>query len=222
MADNKPLLPTTDEGKNSYYIVVVPYINRAANQLRFNTPDLTLGVMNTKYGLWVPNWVLCNDVTQRTKTVIDLKDTLIVDMDTVLDEIYMEIPASVFTAVDKAIFFIHERKLASAAIVSAFGPGFALKSIGHLWAKVQFMNTATPSSKEAPTGNFVFFETFIGAAGIAHADLIFNNGNVSTSATHTFHFTEGQVGLTCYAHCFYQIRRGDRSPASVIISFVIN
>ena len=54
-----------------------------------------------------PNWLLCNDVSQRKKTATDLKDVLIMDMDSVLDEIYMEIPASVFPPVDKAIFFIH-------------------------------------------------------------------------------------------------------------------
>ena len=28
MSDNKPLIPTTDDGKNSFYNIVVPYINR--------------------------------------------------------------------------------------------------------------------------------------------------------------------------------------------------
>ena len=222
MSDNKPLIPITDEGKNSYYLVVVPYINRPANQLRFNTPIITLGIMNSKYALWGPNWLMYHDTTQRTKTVTDLKDSLEADLDAVLDEIFMEIPASVFTPDDKAIFFIHERKVASAAVVSPIGPGLTLDTSGHLWAKVRFTNTATPSSKEAPVGNFVFFETYIGAAGIAPADVVFANGNVSSTATHTFHFTEGQVGQTCYVHCFYQTKKGDRSPASVIISFVIN
>jgi len=221
MSDNKPLIPTNDEGKNSYYLVVVPYINRPVNQARFNSSAGNLGIMNTKYSLWGPNWVLCNDVSQRTKTVTDLKDSLEVDIDTILDVIYSDIPASVLTATDKAVFFIHERKAASAAVVSDIAPGLVLAMIGHLWAKIRFTNTATPLSKEAPTGNFVFFETYIGAAGIANADVVFSNGNVSSTSTHTFHFTEGQVGQTCYVHCFYQIKRGDRSPASVIISFVI-
>ncbi len=221
MSDNKPLIPTNDEGKNSYYLVVVPYINRPANQLRFNSSVDNLGIMNTKYGLWGDNWLMYHDVTQRTRTVIDLKNSLEVDIDTILDAIYSDIPSSVLTATDKAIFFIHERKSASAAVVSGIAPGLGLAMIGHLWAKVRFTNTATPLSKEAPTGNFVFFETYIGAAGIADADVVFANGNVSSTATHTFHFTEGQVGQTCYVHCYYQTKRGDRSPASVIISFVI-
>ena len=221
MADNKPLIPRDDEGKNSYYLVVVPYINRPSNQLRFNSSIGNLDIMNTKYALWGPNWVMCNDVSQRTKTVIDLKDLLEAQIDTVLDDIYSDIPASVLTPVDKAVFFIHERKAASAAVVSDIAPGLTLVSSGHLWAKIRFTNTATPSSKEAPTGNFVFFENYIGLPGIAHADIVFANGNVSSTATHTFHFTEGQVGQTCYVHCFYQTKKGDRSPASVIISFVI-
>jgi hypothetical protein len=221
MSDNKPQIPRNDEGKNSYYLVVVPYINRASNQLRFKSSTGNLEILNEKFALWSPNLLKYHDPTQRTRTVTDLKDSLEVDIDTILDAIYSDIPASVFTADDKAIFFIHERKVASAAVVSPIAPGLALETIGHLWAKVRFNNTATPNSKEAPTGNFVFFETYIGLAGIAHADIVFANGNVSSTATYTFRFTEGQVGQTCYVHGFYQTKKGDRSPASVIISFVI-
>jgi hypothetical protein len=222
MSDNKPLIPTKDDDKNSYYIVVVPYINDTANQLRFNTPTLVLGTMNTKYALWGPNWISYKDDTLRTKTITDLKDSLEVDIDSVLDEIFGDIPASVLTATDKAKFLIFERKAKSPAVVSSIAPGFALDTVGHLWAIFHFINTASPSSKEAPAGNFVFFESYVGAAGIADANVVFANGNVTSAANHTFHFTEGEVGQTCYVHCFYQTKKGDRSPGSKIVSFVIN
>lgn len=221
MSHNNARIPTKDDDKNSYYIVVVPYINDTANQLRFKTPTGILGTMNTKFGLWGSNWLKYKDDTLRTKTITDLKDTLEANIDSALDEIYGDIPDSVLTADDKAKFLIFDRKAASEAVISPIAPGFELNTAGHLWAKFLFHNTATPSSKEAPTGNFIFFETYVGLAGIAHADIVFANGNVTTSSNHTFHFTEDQVGKTCYVHCFYQIKKGQRSPASVILSFVI-
>lgn len=84
-----------------------------------------------------------------------------------------------------------------------------------------FHNPATPNSKEALVGNFVFFESYIGEAGIADADLIFTHGNVYSSSSHTFHFNNDQVGKTFYLHCYYQIKKGDHSPENVIISFMI-
>lgn len=143
-------------------------------------------------------------------------------IDGILDSIYGDIPDSALTATDMAEFLIFARKLASSAIVSTIAPGFAMDTVGHLWAKFLFHNTAHPNSKVAPAGNFIFFETYVGAAGIADADVVFADGNVTSAASHTFHFAEGQVGKTCYVHCYYQIKKGDRSPASVIISFVIN
>ena len=54
----------------------------------------------------------------------------------------------------------------------------------------------------------------------AYKDLLLT-GNVTSTSSHIFHFTEDQVGQTCYVHCYYQIKKVQRSPASVIISFVI-
>jgi hypothetical protein len=153
---------------------------------------------------------------------VELKDSLELAIDSNLDEIYGDIPDSVLTATDMAEFLIFARKTASSAVVSPIVPGFALDTLGHLWAKFLFQNTATSSSKEETTGNFIFFETYVGAAGIANADIVFANGNVTSASNHTFNFTEAQVGQTHYVHCFYQIKKGDRSPASVILSFVIN
>ena len=221
MSDNKPLIPTTDDGKNSFYNTVVPYIVLPANQLRFNTPAGILSILNSNYAQWTPNWLKMKDDTQRTTAVVDLKDTLEKAIDEDIDDVYADIPDSVLTATDKAIFQIFPRKVASSAVPSSIAPGFAMDTIGHLWAKFLFHNTANPTSKEAPAGNFIFFETYVGAAGIADAAVVFADGNVTSSSTHTFHFTEAQVGQTCYVHCFYQIKKGQRSPASVIISFVI-
>jgi hypothetical protein len=110
----------------------------------------------------------------------------------------------------------------SAAVVSVIAPGLVIDSFGHLWAKVLFVNSLTPTSKLAPVGNFIYYETFLGAAGIADADIVFGNGNICTTANHTFNFSEAQIGKTLYMHCYYQIKRGDRSPASIIIKLVIN
>jgi len=221
MSHNIARIPSTDEDKNSYYINAVPYINEPANQLRFKTNAIILGTLNSNFALWGPNWKNCSDKFLVNKIATDLKEKLEAKLDSNIAEILGEIPDSVLTDDDRKKFLIFERKAASAAVVSSISPEIRIDSIGHLWAIVLFHNTATPTSKEAPVGNFVFFETFIGEAGIADSELVFGNGNVSFSAFHTFSFTIDQVGKTCYVRCAYQIKKGNRSPESSIISFVI-
>ncbi len=214
-------IPTKDDDKNSYYIVVVPYINDVNNQLRFKTTPSVLATLNLNYGLWGPNWVKYNDKFIVNKTITDLKDSLEAKIDDSLDLIYGDIPDSILSDDDKKKFLIFDRKPPTVIVASPVSPELRMDSAGHLWAKILFHNPATPTSKEAPVGNFVFFEAYIGEAGIADADLIFTHGNVCSSSSHTFHFTNDQVGKTCYLHCYYQIKKGDRSPESVIISFMI-
>ena len=222
MSHNVARIPTTDEDKNNYYGSVVPFINNADNQLRFKSVPANLTTLNNKFGLWSPNWIKLNDSNLCTHTVVALKNSLEVDIDDALDVIYGDIPDSVLTVADKKEFLMFERKVPSSAVASPVSPALIFDSMGHLWAKFLFRNTATPTRREAPVGNVVFYETYIGDAGIADAELVFGNGNVSTSAFHTFNFTEDQVGKTCYVRCFYQIKKGDRSPGSKIVSFMLS
>ena len=222
MSDKKPEILTTDDAKNSHYNTIVPYINDKDNQLRFKSPLPLLTNLNTNFGLWGPNWGLIHNVDTCTHTGILLKNKLEVLIDGDIDAIYEEIVASIFTDADKAAFLIYERKVKGSAIVSEIGPGLALDTIGHLWAKVNFINRETPTSKEAPANNFIYYESYMGLPGIAPADIPFANGDVTNSSKHRFIFTEAEVGKTMYVRCFYQIRKGSRSPASVIISFQIS
>ena len=222
MSNNKHVVLTIDNEKNNYYNKIVPYALRSDNQLRFKTPLPTKTSLTDNYALWGPNWIKLNDINQRTHTVIELKDKLEILIDDDIETIIEETPESVFTDEDRAMFMIYMRKLASPAVVSEIGPGLVMATLGHLWAKIRFINTATPTSKKAPRGNFVFFETYIGVIGLAPSEIHFENGNVSTSSSFHFTFTEAEVGKTCYVRCFYQIKNGDRSPSSIIISFQIN
>lgn len=222
MSDNKPEILTTDDAKNNHYNAFVPYVNDKDNQLRFKTPLTLLSNLNDHFGLWGPNWGLIHNADTCTHTGILLKNKLEVLIDGDIDAIYDEISESIFTDADKAVFLIYERKQKGNAVVSDIAPGLALDTIGHLWAKVNFINTANPTSKEAPANNFIHYESYIGLAGIALTDIPFANGDVTSSSKHRFVFTEAEVGKTMYVRCFYQIRKGDRSPASIIISFQIN
>jgi len=221
MKDNKPLIPITDDGKNDFYGTLIPYINLPANQLRFKTVPDTLTTLNSHYTEWGVNWVKFKDDTQRTTVIVNLKNTLEVQIDEEIDKVYIEIPNSILTTDDKAIFQIFPRKIPITIVVSDIAPGIVLDTIGHLWAKVLFVNSKTPTSKAAPIGNFIFFQNYVGLAGIADADVAFWEGNVTSTSSHTFHFTKDQVGQTCYIECFYQIKKGHRSPSSIIISFIV-
>ncbi len=221
MSDNKPEILTTDDEKNNHYNIIVPYLNEADNQLRFKTPVRILTSMNGHFGLWSPNWKKVHDINLCTHTDILLKNDLEILLDTDIDDAYKEILPSIFTDADKAAFLIHIRKVRGNSVVSDIAPGIELDTIGHLWAKVNFVNRATPNSKEAPANNFIFYETYIGLQDMALAEMPFSKGNVTSSSRHQFVFTEAEVGKTMYVRCYYQITKGDRSPSSAIISFPI-
>ena len=222
MKNNKPEVLTTDNEKNNHYNTIVPFVNEADNQLRFKSPAAMLTSLNGHYGQWTSTWKLFQSVDTCTHTVIMLKNKSEELIDADIDDIYNEITPSVFTDEDNAVFLVYPRKPKSPAVVSEIAPGLIFDSLGHLWAKVRFNNTASPTSKAAPRGNFVFYEQYIGLPSIEPALIPFGKGNISTSSSHQFIFTEAEVGKTMYVRCFYQITKGNRSPASVIISFQIS
>ena len=222
MSNNAGRFPTEDGKRNIYYEKVVPFLNKPANITKFGIETIILGVLNTAFGLWGPNFKLLNDVTTCTSSVVHLKDSLIVRIEGTLNIIFGDISTSVLTADDRDILQIFERLPASPAVISEIGPGLSFDSLGHLWAIIHFNNTATPQSKAAPRENFIHLEFFIGEFGLAHASIPFANGTMISKSSHHFTFTEAEVGKTMYVRCFYQIKSGERSPASNIISFQIS
>ena len=221
MSDNKPEKLTTDAEKNAHIILLVAHILLPANQLRFLTPVALLTLLSEYFGQWGPNWLKFENIDLRTHAVIKLKNDLEILFDEVFDAIFAAINESILTAEDKAAFLIYARKVRGNAVVSEIAPGLIFDTIGHLWANVKFVNTATPTSKAAPENNFIFYETYLGLPSIAPALIPFANGNVLKSSKHHFVFTEAEVGKTMYVRCYYQIANGNRSPASAIISFPI-
>ena len=122
----------------------MPYINDKDNQLRFKTPARILTSMNDHFGIWVPNWKKVHDVNLCTHSDIQLKNGLEILLDTDIDDAYNEIVPSIFTDADKAAFLIHVRKVRGNAVVSDIAPELVLDTLGHLWAKVNFVNRSTP------------------------------------------------------------------------------
>ena len=221
MSDKKPEKLTTDDENNSHIMLLAAFILLAANQLRFKTPVEILDSLTEHFGKWGPNWLKFENIDLRTHSVIQLKNDLIVLIYADFDAVFGAINESILTPEDKAAFLIHERKVRSNAVVSEIAPGLSFDKIGHLWADVHFINTATPTSKLAPENNFIYYETYMGLPGIAEAVIPFANGNVLHSSKHHFVFTAAEVGKTMYVRCYYQITNGNRSPSSMVISFPI-
>ncbi len=189
--------------------------------MRFKTPAEIITSLTEHFGKWGPNWKALKNVDLCTHTVIKLKNDLVDLIYTDIDNVFANIPDSVLTPEDKAAFLVHERKVRGNAVVSEIAPGLAISTIGHLWANVEFVNTASPSSKSAPENNFIYYETYIGLPDIAETEIPFANGNMIGGHRHHFVFTAPEVGKTMYVRCFYQITKGDRSPSSHVIYFPI-
>ncbi len=138
-----------------------------------------------------------------------------------IDAVFGAINESILTAEDKAAFLIHEKKVRGNAVVSEIAPGLTFDTIGHLWANIQFANTATPNSKSAPENNFIYYETYLGLPEIKESEIPFANSNVIGGHQHHFVFTAAEEEKTMYVRCYYQIANGNRSPSSAVISFSI-
>jgi len=221
MKDNKPQKLTKDEANNAHFILLVAYILLAANQLRFKTPVAIIDSITDHFGQWGPNWLKFENIDLRTHAVIQLKNDLIVLIYADIDAVFGAINETILTAEDKAAFLIYEKKVRGNAVVSEIAPGLTFDTIGHLWADVNFVNTATPTSKSAPENNFIYYETYMGLPDMKETEIPFSNGNVIGGHRHHFVFTAAEVGKTMYVRCYYQIANGNRSPSSSIISFPI-
>ena len=123
--------PTTQEELNTYFGIVIPYLNVPENTARFNISATNLAAVNTLYSnpnvppVTVPDnlgyvelWALHNNPSTTNKVITDLLNKRIrqhlptdpVGIENVLRVIYNDIPASVLTATDRKTLNLPLRK----------------------------------------------------------------------------------------------------------------
>ena len=210
-----------DVDNNSFFGTSIVYIAVPANKTRLQVSTASETLLTGNLTLWDDNWTLYDNVNTNTTPVTKEKTRLIGIMKDGCRTVFGAIPDALLTTAEREALRIFLRKAGSPIVVADFRPLLVEEEISHLLIKIRIINTKTPSSRSMPKGNKLFLETYIGAAGIADADLVFGNGIIITNAFYTFLFDAEDAGKTCYFRAYYQNTRGDRSPVSLILSIVI-
>ncbi len=219
---NAGRFPRKDGDFNSYIVALMIYFLIPANKLRLIKNEVDFTTLSDNYALWGPNWTAINNPAHRTTILVRLKTSLMKLLKQNCNTIFADIPNSVLTELDRATMLIFIRLAATYSPVATYAVVMSMDSMAHLWAKLKFVNTATPKSKKMPKGNYIFLETYIGLPGLFESDITFSNGKVVRSSNYTLSFTPEQVGKTCYVRVFYENKMGERSPGSVLLSFIIS
>ena len=219
---NAGRFPRKDVDFNTYLIALMIYLVIPANKLRLIKNEEYLTELSSNYVLWDANWLKINDPAQRTLLLLRLKTSLLKIIKQNCNTIFADIPNSFLTDLDRVTLLVFARMSASSLPVASYAVVMTLDSMGHLWAKIKFINSATPSSKSLPKGNVIFLEYYIGLHDLIESAIPFANGKIIRTSSYTLAFTSDKVGQTCYVRAFYENKMGDRSISSVILSFVIS
>ena len=219
---NAGRFPKKDREFNDYIIAAMIYFLIPANKLRLITNEIAFTALSGNYALWGPNWIAINNPATRTTILVRLKTKLIKLLKENCNTIFADIPNSVLTELDRETLLIFARLSATYLPAITYAVAMSLESTPHLWAKLKFVNTATPTSKSMPKGNIIFLEYYVGLPELVESAIPFANGRIVRTYNFTIFFTPEQVGQTCYVRVFYENKMGERSPASSILSFVIS
>jgi hypothetical protein len=221
MMYNKADFPTSQHEMVVYAGTVLGYIKVPANLTRLGITTAKLDTVTTNVGMLTENWDKSGDPNLHTSIVTEElnKDIRLVKEN--FTSIFSEIKEDVFTIADRQTFRMAERAVAMPIPVVDHSPVFMIKSVAFLLLKLLFINSATPESKAMPKGHKIFFEYYIGVAGLTAGNIPFANALNISNAFYTLQFHETDLGKTVYMHCYYENARGQRSPVSVTISKVI-
>lgn len=102
-----------------------------------------------------------------------------------------------------------------------YGPVLSVDKMSPLFHKIRVADPEHPDTQAMPKGHKLELQRFIGAANLPGTELQLATYKVVGRFLITSEFTEEDKGKTAYYRAFYLTTRGDRSPASEILSALI-
>jgi len=115
-----------------------------------------------------------------------------------------------------------DRDTPTRAAVMSMEPGFQFEPSTHGVHNFRFLNPLDPSTQAMPKNQKVFFERFVGGAGVDVTTINFGNTEVIGRFLHRVDYPETETGKTAYYRVSYINTRGQRGPESAIFSKVIS
>lgn len=214
--------PTVLSDLNTYFVNATLYVN--------GTPHLAVSagkllVLNNLMAGGPETWAVIypasigdnSNHNFRTK-----RNVLIGKIEHALIDIYDNIPKDLWTVDDRSALRRPEKATTHThSTAYANAPTIETYNIQHLGISLKLTNPATPETQEVPAKQHMYLETFVGAAGIADADIKWTDGQNVTHFLETIHYSESQVGLVAYFRVCYESTRKERSVFSVIHKVIV-
>jgi len=213
--------PVKDTDFSNYIVSLIIYILILANKTRFAIIAADEKLLEDDVSAWSSNRAKVIDPNQCTTAIINeqkrLKAKIKLDFPTVLCKINPDI----LTTADRLALRLFLRNSGNPIPVASWCPLFIVMFISHLLIKFKFINTDAPGSRKMPKGNKIYFEHYIGLSGIADKDIVFGGGANVSNAFYTMTFAASDAGKTLYVRGYYENKKGERSPVSLIMSVII-
>ena len=206
----------------TYAVGVIVHLKLTGNKTRLGIDQAKLDTASTNVGLLKDNWDKHEDPNLHTTIVNDTNTRLIILVKENFNSLFADIKDDVLNETDRQTLHIYERAKGNPIPVVDYSPVFMIKSVAFLLLKLVFLNSATPNSKAMPKGHKIFFEYYIGEAGLKAGNIPFANAVNISIAFHTLQFDETDLGKTVYMHCYYENAHGQRSPVSTTLSKLIS
>ena len=213
--------PVKDTDFDSYVVSVIIYILTLLIKTRLAILPANETLLVEDVSDWSKNRVKALDPNQCTTAIINeqkrLKAKIKVDFPSVLCKINPDI----LTVADRFALRLFLRNSNSVNLVASWCPLFIVNFIAHLLIKLKFINTDAPNSKKMPKGNKIYLEQYIGLPNLADENIVFGGGVNVSKAFYTMNFKDADSGKTLYLRGYYENRRGDRGPVSLIMNVII-
>lgn len=207
---------------------VIPYL--AANDARLGTATYTAS-LSTLLGDWNNYYPQSQNPNLSTQTIREEKDDTRRDIESMLSSAYHDIPDSVLTDADKNSLYWSERDTEPTPVaVNDKAPVVYVITMSHLSAVLKFENPNNSDKRALPAGNFILLETYVGPTPVqegqqlmaVQVNIPFGNAQLLGKSKTTIQFQPQDQGKTAWIRACYTNRRGEKSPYSIPVSFVIN
>ena len=220
----------TDLEFNVFVNVVIPYLFAEEARLLVSIYTPTLNSLLSTWNIVFPQ---SEDANQSTETIRDTKDETRDSLEDTLEQAFNDIPESVLTDADKNTLEWHVRDTVLTPVpVNDKAPILSILTMAHLVIDLKIENPNNPDKRALPPGNKVILERFVGPTPTepplsqqllsSQSTIAFGNAQVLSRSKAKIQFGDQDMGKTAWLRACYTNRRGDKSPYSLPVSFVVN
>jgi hypothetical protein len=220
--------PTKNIDFNSYILIAIPYL--ATNAARLGVSTEHNDALAALLLLWTPIFTQCENSALATTASREKRDLYRQQFESILRDVYNDIPASALTIDDRQTLHLPERDTnPTPSEVPNVAPVVTVIKNIHLQHTLRFQNPDTPDSSAKPAG-VASVEMYVYLVdnnvppppfGPNPTGQNFYHLGGTGKFLHTVNFTDGDEGKVAYYVARYRNTRGVLGPPSVMQFAVI-